>query len=73
MIGVIWGLMESEDYVVKVGELDDGNNKGRGIPLSLRGLQNCSSSWNSCLLGVDLDSGCIIMIDQNLSVCRLVK
>ena len=44
MIGVIWGLVDCEDCVVKVGELDDGNKGGRVILLSLQGLQNCSSS-----------------------------
>ena len=35
MIGVIWGLVEDEECVVKVGEFDGGNNGGHGNPLSL--------------------------------------
>ena len=44
MTGVIWGLVEDEEFVVKVGEFDGGNNGGNGIPLSLQGLQNFLSS-----------------------------
>ena len=32
MIEVIWGLVEDEDWEVKMGEVGGGNNGGRGIP-----------------------------------------